>query len=138
MRNKKYRCWKIILMFVIFAILDFILITLLKERSEKILVLVCGIILVAGIIMFFPLTLEVKDDRIITRIGIESLHKEYRGSFKKHVFMIDELRDIYVEKNKTVHMTFKGGKSATFSIMGFFNKSEIINLIYEVQDQIKC
>ena len=119
MRNKKFRGWFLILILVVFAAVSFVAFPFVESLEEKIMLISCGSLFIIGVLLLLPLYLEIKDDRIITRLGVTSLNKEYRGSYKKHVFMFDDLRDLYIEDNKTVHLVFKGGESATFSIVSY-------------------
>lgn len=137
MRNKKYRAWFLILILVVFAAVSFVAFPFVESLEEKIMLISCGSLFIIGVLLLLPLYLEIKDDRIITRLGVTSLNKEYRGSYKKHVFMFDDLRDLYIEDNKTVHLVFKGGESATFSISAFINKKQIMNVLYEARSQIR-
>ena len=127
-----------ILCLLAFSVFSLVASFLVSTLEEKILLIVCGSGVAVGILVLFPLYLEVQDDRIVTRLGVTSLNKKYRGSFKKHVFLFDDLRDLYMEEDKkTVHLTFKGGESATFSIAAFVKKEEIIELLYEARAQIR-
>lgn len=137
MRNKKYRTWGLALILLAIALLAFVSSLLVESSAEKILSIVCGAVILLGVLLMLPLYVEIKDDRIVTRFGVTSLHKEYKGSFKKHVFLFDDLRDLYIEDNKTVHLVFKGGESATFSISAFINKKQIIDVLYEARTQIR-
>ena len=137
MRNKKYRCWKLILILTVVAISGFIAIPFLKERIEKILLLVCDLVLIVVAIILFPLYLEVQSDRIITTLGVFSTVKKLESSFKKRVFMFDDISDICVEGRKILRIYFKDGNQVGISIDGSFRKREIISLVYEARAKIK-
>ena len=107
------------------------------EMWEKVLLIASGIVLIIIGIIIFPLYLEVQSDRIVTRLGVFSQNKAYESSFKKRIFMFDELLDIYVENRKILRLQLQDGTFVSVSLGGFFNKNEIIGLVYEVRAQIK-
>ena len=138
MRNKKYRPWKltvILCAIVIGFALEVLLLPL--ETWERILLIACLTITVIISIPCSLLYIEVQSDRIVTRLGVGSLNKAYQSSFKKRVFMFDDMIDICVEGRKILRICLKDGSNVGISIDGFFKKNEIIGLIYEVRAQIK-
>lgn len=137
MRNKKYRPWKNIVILTFFIILSFICLIWASERWEKIFLIVDAVLFsIIDLLMFF-LYIEIQEDRVIVRQGVFSRNRAYESSFKKRVFMFDDIKDIEVEGEKVLRIYLKDGNNVGISIMGCIRKNEIIGLIYEVRAQIK-
>ncbi len=137
MRNKKYRPWKNIVILTFFIILSFICLIWASERWEKIFLIVDAVLFsIIDLLMFF-LYIEIQEDRVIVRQGVFSRNRAYESSFKKRVFMFDDIKDIEVEGKKVLRIYLKDGNNVGISIMGCIRKNEIIGLIYEVRAQIK-
>ncbi len=137
MRNKKYRPWKNIVILTFFIILSFICLIWASERWEKIFLIVDAVLFsIIDLLMFF-LYIEIQEDRVIVRQGVFSRNRAYESSFKKRVFMFDDIKDIEVEGEKVLRIYLKDGYNVGISIMGCIRKNEIIGLIYEVRAQIK-
>ena len=137
MRNKKYRPWKNIVILTFFIILSFICLILASERREKIFLIVDAELFSLIDLLLFFLYIEIQEDRVIVRQGVFSRNRAYESSFKKRVFMFDDIKDIEVEGEKVLRIYLKDGYNVGISIMGCIRKNEIIGLIYEVRAQIK-
>ncbi len=136
MRNKKYRSWKGILIVIGLGIIEIVLGIILFSGFKRICCIIFGSITISSAILFFIQYFEIQNDRIIVR-GANSLVKNYDSSFRKFVFMFDEIKDICVEQRKIVWITLKDDTSISIPIQGRLRRNEIIGLIYEVRAQIK-
>ena len=107
MRNKKYRPWKNIVILTFFIILSFICLIWASERWEKIFLIVDAVLFsIIDLLMFF-LYIEIQEDRVIVRQGVFSRNRAYESSFKKRVFMFDDIKDIEVEGEKVLRIYLK-------------------------------
>ena len=137
MRNKKYRLWKLLLLLAGITLVCLLSGLLLFDGFEKIFALSGSGICFLVLILYTTLYFEVQADRIIVRQGVFSRNKAYESSFRKRVFMFEDINDITVEGKKIVWVKLKDGNSVSFDINGCFCKNKIIGLIYEVRAQIK-
>jgi len=137
LRNKKYRQWKLIIMMGAFALLASVSIIFASEKWEHVFLISCTSVFILVDILLFPLYFTVQSDSIIVMQGVFSRNRAYESSFKKRVFIFEEIEDITVEGKMLVWIKLKDGNSITFSIQGCFRKNEIIGLIYEARAQIK-
>lgn len=137
MRNKKYRSWGLVLVLLAFSIFFFLLLFLATTREDKILLTVCGSGIFLVMLLILPLYVEIKDDRIVASCGIGSPNKKYRSSFKKRVFMLDDMSDISVEGGKLIWIHFKDGNSVSIPLVGILQKTKLTGLVYEVRAQVK-
>lgn len=118
------------------AIVAFITSLLPFVKWGKIVIIALGAILIMLIPTILPQFLEIQTDRIIAR-GTNSLNKAYNRSFKKCVFIFEDINDVYVEANKIFWICLKNGDNVSIPLNGHINKKEIIGLIYEVRAQLK-
>ena len=136
MRNKKYRLWKtmtIIIVIMVFVTASYVL---TSELWEKIFIIGFDTILIISVLLMLSIFLEVESDRIVVR-GVASINKAYDSTFRKQIFMFDDIKDIEVEGHKILRIYLKNGYNVGISLTGYFRKNEIIGLIYEVRAQIK-
>ena len=110
---------------------------LLFYGLKQILVICSSILIILFMPLLFSYYFMVTDDSIIIRHGLSSFQKKYRSSFKTRVIMIKDINGLDVENGgKAIMFNMKDGGSIYFSIGGYFNRGEIIRLVYDVKKQV--
>ncbi len=104
---------------------------------KKYLFFCCSVITLIGLIICLTYWFEVKEDKILIKHCLSSYNKQYRSSFKTRIIMINDINSIDVRDfDKTIIINLNNNNSICFQIGGYFNRSEIIQLFYEVKKQI--
>ena len=138
MRNKKYRPIKAWIFLSTFFGIIFLSSLVIMDGWKKYAVLFCSFILLGALIISFTYWFEVKENQIVIRHALSSFNKQYRSSFKTRTIMINDISSIEIrDSGKTVIINLKNTNSLALNIGGHFNRSEIIQLMNEVNQQVK-
>jgi len=134
MKNKKYvplKLWIILILIILGSILAGIF---LFDGLKKIVMFVGAGSLSFIMPLLFTYYFEVKEDRVIIRHGLSSFNKQYHSSFKTITILFEDINDIDIRNNgDAIIIILKDGSSIYFPIGGYFNRSEIINLFYQIK-----
>lgn len=136
MRNKIYRPIKLWLTLLVAIIFSIVLILILSGWKQ-----IVSIIILSGLLIFMPVLLtyyfKITNDSIIIRHGLSSYSKKYRSSFKTRIILIDEINGLDVrDSGRAIVINLKNGNEIYFPIGGYFNRNEIVRLVYDVKKQI--
>ncbi len=99
--------------------------------------LIVGPIAIVIATLIAPMYFEVQEDRIVVFQAVFSTSRMYRSSFKKRIFMFDEITDIYLYENNTeIVICFNDGNRVWFAVERLFIKKQIEELINGIKNQI--
>ena len=126
MRNRKYRAWGLISFLYGFGIVAILLGILVFNGFGQVFMLIVGPIAIVIATLIAPMYFEVQEDRIVVFQAVFSTSRMYRSSFKKRIFMFDEITDIY----------FNDGNRVWFAVERLFIKKQIEELINGIKNQI--
>ena len=138
MRYKKYRPFKAWLILVLSVSMFVFLALFLLDGWQKILILTVSGVLIAVMFFLFSYYFQVTEDRILLRHGVSSSNKQLQSYFQTKTILITEINTIdLIDSGQSIAISLKNGNSICFSIGGYFNRTEIIKLIYDIKKQIR-
>ena len=137
MRNRKYRAWGLISFLYGFGIVAILLGILVFNGFGQVFMLIVGPIAIVIATLIAPMYFELQEDRIVVFQAVFSTSRMHRSSFKKRIFMFDEITDIYLYENNTeIVICFNDGNRVWFAVERLFIKKQIEELINGIKNQI--